>query len=102
MISKNLMTMQDFLETQLEAVRKDNQEKQKEIDKLYKIIFEFEQPLGHTWMFELICLKLNEYVLQKIVKCHKILIVFYSSYYRFVLRSNHVDLNRWKIFIISK
>lgn len=35
------MTMQDFLETQLEAVRKDNQEKQKEIDKLYKIIFEF-------------------------------------------------------------
>ena len=35
------MTMQDFLQAQLEAVRKDNQEKEKEIDKLYKIIFEF-------------------------------------------------------------
>jgi len=35
------MTMQDFLEAQLEAVRKDNQKKQEEIDKLYKIIFEF-------------------------------------------------------------
>ena len=32
--------MQDFLQAQLEAVRNDNQKKETEIEKLYRIIFE--------------------------------------------------------------
>ena len=35
------MTIQEFLQAQLAAVRKDNQKKDAEIEKLYKIIFEF-------------------------------------------------------------